>query len=92
MSIFSLKLTNNLSKREVILNNLKDSERSNMFYHFRTEIMESFEEGEYTYELINEDNKVVATGLLQVGDYERDTNINTEYKNNKSDIIVYDGN
>ena len=89
MDRFSIKLINNLTKKEVIIDNLEDSERSNMFYHFNIELGENLEDGEYTYELINEGGKVVATGLLQVGDYKRDTNINTEYKNNRSDIIVY---
>jgi hypothetical protein len=88
MDRFSIKLINNLTKKEVNIDNLEDSERSNMFYHFNIELVEDLEDGEYTYELIKEE-KIIATGLLQVGDYKRDTNINTEYKNNRSDIIVY---
>lgn len=85
-----LELTNNLTKITKILDNIEDKKSSGLFYSFDISLDGSYEDGEYTYKLIDEE-KVVATGLLQIGDYERDTNINTEYDNNKKDIIVYNG-
>lgn len=85
-----LELTNNLTKITKILDNIEDKKSSGLFYSFDISLDGSYEDGEYTYKLIDEE-KVVATGLLQIGDYERDMNINTEYENNKKDIIVYNG-
>lgn len=85
-----LELTNNLSKITKILDKIEDKKNSGLFYSFDISLDGSYEDGEYTYKLIDEE-KVVATGLLQIGDYERDMNINTEYENNKKDIIVYNG-
>lgn len=85
-----LELTNNLTKITKILDNIEDKKSSGLFYSFDISLDGSYEDGEYTYRLIDEE-KVVATGLLQIGDYERDMNINTEYENNKKDIIVYNG-
>lgn len=85
-----LELTNNLTKITKILGNIEDKNNSGLFYSFDISLDGSYEDGEYTYRLIDGE-KVVATGLLQIGDYERDMNINTEYDNNKKDIIVYNG-
>lgn len=85
-----LELTNNLTKITKILDNIEDKKNSGLFYSFDISLDGSYEDGEYTYKLIDEE-KVVATGLLQIGDYEKDMNINTEYENNKKDIIVYNG-
>lgn len=85
-----LELTNNLTKITKILDNIEDKNNSGLFYSFDISLDGSYEDGEYTYRLIDEE-KVVATGLLQIGDYERDMSINTEYDNNKKDIIVYNG-
>ena len=85
-----LELTNNLTKITKILDNIEDKNNSGLFYSFDISLDGSYEDGEYTYRLIDEE-KVVATGLLQIGDYERDMNINIEYDNNKKDIIVYNG-
>lgn len=85
-----LELTNNLTKITKILDNIEDKNNSGLFYSFDISLDGSYEDGEYTYRLIDGE-KVVATGLLQIGDYERDMNINTEYDNNKKDIIVYNG-
>jgi hypothetical protein len=85
-----LELTNNLTKITKILDNIEDKNSSGLFYSFDISLDGTYTDGEYTYRLIDEE-KVVATGLLQIGDYERDMNINTEYENNKKDIIVYNG-
>ena len=86
-----LKLVNNLSKKTHILNDLEDKNDSNHFYHFNITLPFSnvngidvtlVDEGEYTYELIDGEN-IVAQGLIQIGDYKKDENINKVYKTEK---------
>lgn len=85
----TLKLINNLTKSEQIYNEIEDKLDSQLFYHFEIALTDDVLEGEYTYELYEED-ELKAQGLLQVGDYERDMNINKEYKdNNDKKYIVY---
>lgn len=88
--MMKLEIIHNLSKKVTVLENIEDKKNSGLFYSFDISLDGSYEDGEYTYKLIDEE-KVVATGLLQIGDYEKDMNINTEYENNKKDIIVYNG-
>lgn len=86
-----LKLVNNLSKKTHILNDLEDKNDSNLFYHFNITLPFSnvngidvtlVDEGEYTYELIDGEN-IIAQGLMQIGDYKKDENINKVYKTEK---------
>lgn len=65
----TLKLFNNLTKQEIILENLDDIQDSRLFYHFNLTLPSGCTDGEYTYTLYDEDDVVKATGLLQIGDY-----------------------
>lgn len=93
-----LRLINNVSKN-IIEIQVEDNKNSTLFYQFDIRLPEGCEDGEYTYELIDyviEDfviglRKVVARGLLQIGDYQRDLNINREYNENNKNTIVYNG-
>lgn len=84
-----LEIINNLTKNTVnfTVDDLKDSA---LFYHFDISLVDGMEDGEYTYYLKDGD-KLLATGLLQIGDYKRDENVNTEYNGNNNGYIVYDG-
>lgn len=83
-----LKITNNLTKKTHNLEVGEDKKTSKLFYVFDISIPD-MDEGEYTYELYEEE-KMVAQGLLQIGDYKRVEDINTEYKdNNNKTYIVY---
>lgn len=75
-----LKLTNNVTKKviEYTVNDLKDSK---LYYHFENFVLEPCEDGEYGYELYDKD-KLVAQGLLQVGNYESEHKVYTEDNNN----------
>lgn len=96
--MMELYLTNNVTKN-IIEIEVEDNKNSTLFYQFDIVLPEGCEDGEYTYELIDyvtEDfvaglRKVVATGLLQIGDYQRDLNINREYNENNKNTIVYNG-
>lgn len=84
-----LDLVSNISKNAFLLDVI-DLNDSALFYHFNINLFEGMEDGEYTYYL-KDDDKVLATGLVQIGDYKRDENVNTEYNDNNNGYIVYDG-
>lgn len=84
----TLELTNNLTKNKTLLEGIEDKNNSALFYSFDICLEGIYEDGEYTYRLLDGE-EVKATGLLQIGDYERDTNIYKEYNNNKKGYIVY---
>lgn len=84
----TLELRANLSKITTILEGLEDKNNSALFYSFDICLEGIYEDGEYTYRLLDGE-EVKATGLLQIGDYKRDANINKEYNDNKKGYIVY---
>ena len=84
-----LKIINNLSKNTINYE-VNDEKTSSFFYQFSIQLPAECEDGEYTYELYDNE-KMIATGILQIGDYQKDNNINNEYNDNNKDIIVYNG-
>lgn len=86
-----LKITNNLTKNSYYIGGNEDKKVSKLFYVLDVRPSIDIEEGEYTYELFDDEDKMVAQGLLQYGDYKRDENVNTEYNDNNNGYIVYDG-
>lgn len=83
-----LKLTNTTSKKEYIYN-VTDKKDSSIFHHIRFELMD-MEEGEYEYQLIGDDNRMIfQKGLLRYGDYENE-NV-TKYEPNSPKITQYMG-
>lgn len=87
--MMKLCLTNNVSKNTLNYE-VNDERTSSIFYQFSISLPNECEDGEYTYELYD-DGKMIATGLLQIGDYQKDNNINNEYNDNNKEIIVYNG-
>lgn len=77
----TLELRNNTDKKVYVLENLEDLKRNRLNWCFSIELPEGILDGEYTYKLSDEDT-VVATGLLQVGDYK--PNNKTAYSGNTS--------
>ena len=57
-----------------------DLNESSIYYVFNINIPESLDDGEYTYVLKDDVDKMLATGLIRVGDYKTE---NTQYNNNK---------
>ena len=77
-----LKLTNNVSKKtyEYTVNDLEDS---TLYYHFDNFVLEeNLSDGEYTYFLYDDEEKLVAQGLLQVGNYESEHKTYSKEENN----------
>ena len=77
-----LKLTNNVSKKEYEFT-VTDLENSKLYYHFNNFVLEEhMDDGEYNYYLYDEEETLVAQGLLQVGNYNAERKIYKETENN----------
>mgnify|MGYP007022358926 CR=1 FL=1 len=83
----TLNLKNNASKVEIELD-VTDTGGSCMYYELEIELPSGCTDGEYTYKLLDDENAVVAAGILQIGDYVSD---NTTYNNGKQEYITYGG-
>lgn len=89
-----VQITNNLTKM-VLTFTVNDNYTSNLFFNFEIRLEENLEgiefkdidEGEYTYVLLD-NNKIIAEGLLQIGDYIND---NKQYKKEKTGFKTYGG-
>jgi hypothetical protein len=78
-----LKLINNLTKNTVNIGEIEDKLESNLFYTIDIELPDDMTEGEYVYELYDND-MVVSRGLLQIGDYNAENKV---YKEEKTYIV-----
>lgn len=83
----TLKLKNNLDKN-IYSFDVNDKSESCMYYVFDIELPSGISDGEYTYELYDLNDEVVATGLMQIGDYVAE---HTTYNNENQEYIVYGG-
>lgn len=66
--------------------NVDDLNESSIFYTFNINIPDSFDDGEYEYTLKDDGVKILATGLMRVGDYKTE---NKEYNNKDKKYIQY---
>lgn len=80
-----LILKNGITHKELEYN-VTDLNESNIFYTFNINIPESYDDGEYEYTLKDDGDKIVATGLIRVGDYKTE---NKEYNNKDNKYIQY---
>lgn len=85
-----LKLTNNVTKSVYTFDNLTDLLESRLFYTFDIQLTEKMDEGEYTYELYDENEALKATGILQIGDYRPENKTYTATTENNG-YIQYNG-
>lgn len=68
-----LTIINTVSKKEYSFS-VTDLNDSRLFYHFKDfRLEEEIENGSYNYFLYDEEDKKVAEGLLQIGDFENNT-------------------
>lgn len=82
-----LLLKNGITKRNFEYN-VYDLNESLIYYTFNINIPESYDDGEYEYTLKDDLDKIVATGLMRVGDFKQE---NTQYINNKDKKIIQYG-
>lgn len=80
-------IKNNITHKEFEYN-VTDLNESSIYYTFSINIPDSFDDGEYEYTLKDDGDKIVATGLLRVGDYKQE---NTQYNNNKDKKYIQYG-
>lgn len=64
-----LKLTNSLTKVSYNLENLADLGIDALNYALDINLPDGIDNGEYQYELSDDTDMVVATGILQIGNY-----------------------
>lgn len=79
MRNMTLILTNQITKKRYVFE-VEEQEDSRNYYHFSLQFTEPMDDGEFSYELLDEADVVVSNGVLQVGDYNNETNneYNTE--------------
>ena len=65
---------------------VEDLNESSIFYTFNINIPERFDDGEYEYTLKDNEDKILATGLIRVGDFKQE---NKEYNNKDKKYIQY---
>ena len=63
-----LKLLNKITKKELELSDIEDTQISNSFFNFKITLPEDAVDGVYEYELSQED-EVIARGLAIIGDF-----------------------
>ena len=80
-----LLLKNGITHKEFEYN-VADLNESQIYYTFNINIPESYDDGEYTYVLKDDGDKIVATGLIRIGDYKTE---NKEYNNKDNKYIQY---
>lgn len=81
-----LRLKNNVDKKEYEFA-VDDLEDSGMFWHFNINLYENMNDGEYSY-FLYDDDKLVAEGLLQIGNFEISVEEQHTY-NNENNYIQY---
>ena len=82
-----LLLKNGITKRNFEYN-VTDLNESSIYYTFNLNIPEEMDDGEYEYTLKDNEDKIVATGLMRIGDYKTE---NTQYNNNKENKYIQYG-
>ena len=65
-----LNLFNTLTKVSYDIENLSDLQSNSINYAFDVVLPEGIDNGEYNFSLFNDEETLVATGLLQIGSYE----------------------
>lgn len=78
-------IKNNITHKEFEYS-VTDLNESSIFYTFNINIPESLDDGEYSYTLKDDVDKILATGLMRIGDYKTE---NKEYNNKDKKYIQY---
>ena len=82
-----LLLKNGITKRNFEYS-VEDLNESSIYYTFNINIPDSLDDGEYEYTLKDDVDKILATGLMRVGDYKQE---NKQYINNKDKKYIQYG-
>ena len=82
-----LYIKNNITHRNFEYS-VTDLNESSIYYTFNINIPDSYDDGEYSYILKDDLDKIVATGLIRIGDYKQE---NKEYNDNKDKKYIQYG-
>lgn len=77
-------IKNNITHRNFEYS-VDDLNESSIYYTFNINVPDSMDDGEYNYVLKDNEDKIVTTGLMRIGDYKQE---NTQYNNNKDKKYV----
>ena len=80
-------IKNGITHKEIEYN-VTDLNESSIYYVFNINIPDSIDDGEYEYTLKDDVDKILATGLIRVGDFKQE---NKEYNNNKDKKYIQYG-
>lgn len=85
----TLKLENNVTNVSYTISGLTDLQKSRLNYVFSLSLPEGIDSGEYNYTLEDDENTVVASGIIQIGSYTPQKTTYTAQTNN--DYVQYEG-
>lgn len=81
-----LQMINSVTKQEWNYT-VDDANKYRDYYLFEgLQLEEGMPDGEYTYNLLDEDDDIVSTGLMRIGDYKAS---NKTYDKGKSGYVYY---
>lgn len=83
-----LDIVNNVTKVHYNLP-LSGVSFSRLFVTASIQLPAEADEGEYTYWLVDDNNKILSQGLLQIGDYVQEDKVS--YQNNPDEFVQYNG-
>ncbi len=78
-------IKNNITHRNFEYS-VTDLNESSIYYTFNINVPEEMDDGEYNYILKDDSDKIVATGLMRIGDYKTE---NKEYNNKDKKYVQY---
>ena len=85
-----LELQNNLDKTRVQIT-INDPNFNRLYLSGTIQLPEGMSDGEYTYWVIDDNNQILAQGLLQIGDYVQEDKITYNSSGDTNEFIQYNG-
>lgn len=86
----TLKITNNTTKKQYELT-VNNPQFSRLFVTGSVTLETGMDDGEYAYWLVDNDNKILSQGLLQIGDYVQENKVTYESPSSDNEFVQYNG-
>ena len=84
---YNITLINNLTKKEYVYNDVEDNTNDSIYFNFSIDTT-CLIDGEYTLYLYTENNQLITTELVQIGDY---VNKHSTSYNKNDKYVTYNG-
>ena len=84
---YNITLINNLTKKEYVYNDVEDNTNDSIYFNFNIDTT-CLIDGEYTLYLYTENNQLITTELVQIGDY---VNKHSTSYNKNDKYVTYNG-